>query len=193
MSEIPSLETATSGSIRFNTDSSKLEIYNGEAWWNIDSTSPTEQTGGTRGFFAAGAAPGSSDRIDFVNIASTGDAIDFGDTNTAGLAPGSCADRTRGLISGLYTPSWLDNIDFITMASTGDATDFGNLTVGRAYSASVNNSTRGVQTGGRYPSYSNIMQFITIASTGDATDFGDIPITGIGYVAGASDSHGGLS
>ena len=24
-----------SGSIRFNTDSSKLEIYNGEQWWEI--------------------------------------------------------------------------------------------------------------------------------------------------------------
>ena len=45
----PSLETATSGSIRFNTDSSKLEIYNGEQWFEIDATSPEEQTGGTRG------------------------------------------------------------------------------------------------------------------------------------------------
>ena len=42
MIENPSLETATSGSIRFNTDSSRLEIYNGEAWWAIDSTSPEE-------------------------------------------------------------------------------------------------------------------------------------------------------
>ena len=37
------------GSIRFNTDSSKMEIYNGEKWWEIDSTSPQEQIGGTRG------------------------------------------------------------------------------------------------------------------------------------------------
>ena len=49
MSEIPSLDKPTSGSIRFNTDSSKLEIYNGEAWWEIDATSPQHQTGGTRG------------------------------------------------------------------------------------------------------------------------------------------------
>ena len=56
MIEHPSLETATSGSIRFNTDSSKLEIYNGEAWWNIDSTSPEEQTGGTRGVIMGGLA-----------------------------------------------------------------------------------------------------------------------------------------
>ncbi len=46
--------TATSGSIRFNTDSSKMEIYNGDKWWEIDSTSPEEQTGGTRGLFGGG-------------------------------------------------------------------------------------------------------------------------------------------
>ena len=43
-----------SGSIRFNTDSSKMEIYNGEQWWEIDSTSPEAQTGGTRGVIAGG-------------------------------------------------------------------------------------------------------------------------------------------
>ena len=49
MIEYPPIDKPSSGSIRFNTDSSKLEIYNGEQWWEIDSTSPTEQTGGTRG------------------------------------------------------------------------------------------------------------------------------------------------
>tara|TARA_B100000287_G_scaffold116219_1_gene108195 strand:+ start:31 stop:168 length:138 start_codon:yes stop_codon:yes gene_type:complete len=38
--EYPSLGTPPAGSIRFNTDSSKMEIYNGEQWWEIDSTSP---------------------------------------------------------------------------------------------------------------------------------------------------------
>ena len=49
-----SVGTPPAGSIRFNTDSSKMEIYNGDKWWNIDSTSPEEQTGGTRGFIAGG-------------------------------------------------------------------------------------------------------------------------------------------
>ena len=40
MKEYQVIGNATSGSIRFNTDSSKLEIYNGEAWWEIDATSP---------------------------------------------------------------------------------------------------------------------------------------------------------
>ena len=66
MIEHPSLETATSGSIRFNTDSSKLEIYNGEAWWEIDATSPEQQTGGTRGFFHGGLNPSLTDTINHV-------------------------------------------------------------------------------------------------------------------------------
>ena len=47
--EYPSLGTPPSGSIRFNTDSAKMEIYNGEQWWDIDATSPEQETGGTRG------------------------------------------------------------------------------------------------------------------------------------------------
>ena len=66
MNEHPSLETATSGSIRFNTDSSRLEIYNGEAWWEIDATSPELQTGGTRGLFYGGNTPSNRDTIEFI-------------------------------------------------------------------------------------------------------------------------------
>ena len=77
MNEHPSLETATSGSIRFNTDSSKLEIYNGEKWWEIDSTSPEQHTGATRGCHAGGYP--ASNRIDFITIMSAGNAQDFGD------------------------------------------------------------------------------------------------------------------
>ena len=76
MKEYQVIGNATSGSIRFNTDSSKLEIYNGEQWWEIDATSPELQTGGTRGLYAGGQS--NSDTIDFVNIDTTGNATDFG-------------------------------------------------------------------------------------------------------------------
>ena len=52
--EYPSIGTPPAGSIRFNTDSHKMEIYNGDKWWEIDSTSPEVQTGGTRGVIAGG-------------------------------------------------------------------------------------------------------------------------------------------
>ena len=93
MNELPSLETASSGSIRFNTDSSKLEIYNGEAWWEIDATSPELQTGGTRGLWAGGEEPGGkTNRIQFVNVDTTGNTSDFGDLTVARdrLNQGAC-------------------------------------------------------------------------------------------------------
>ena len=60
--ELPSYNQAPAGSIRFNTDSKKLEVYilgpvgygtlpNG-IWMEVDSWSPDLLTGGTRGLFA---------------------------------------------------------------------------------------------------------------------------------------------
>ena len=59
-----------SGSIRFNTDSSKLEIYNGDQWFDIDSTSPEEQTGGTRGLIQHNClnANAATNVIQFINV-----------------------------------------------------------------------------------------------------------------------------
>ena len=62
--ELPSYNQAPAGSIRFNTDSKKLEVYilspvgygtlpNG-IWMEVDSWSPELQTGGTRGVFGGG-------------------------------------------------------------------------------------------------------------------------------------------
>ena len=76
-----------SGSIRFNTDSSKLEIYNGEAWWEIDATSPEQQTGGTRGLFAGNnvtPADSNGNTIEFINVSTTGNATNFGDRTVPG-------------------------------------------------------------------------------------------------------------
>ena len=83
-----------SGSIRFNTDSSKLEIYNGEQWWEIDTTSPYEQTGGTRAVMAGGGFP-NTDVIDFVNIDTTGNAADFGDLTRGLYLVQAVASRTK--------------------------------------------------------------------------------------------------
>ena len=85
------------GSIRFNTDSAKMEIYNGEKWWNIDSTSPAEQTGGTRGIIAGGSTPTELNVIQYIQINTTGNAQDFGDLTTAAYYTGGCSDSNGGL------------------------------------------------------------------------------------------------
>ena len=162
-----------SGSIRFNTDSAKLEIYNGEAWWEIDSTSPNEQTGGTRGLFGGGRiSSGDSNQIQFINVDSAGNGTDFGNLSGARRGIGGCSDRTRGLFGGGNPVT--NTIDFVTIASTGDAANFGDLSVERDYLAGGNSSTRGIFAGGLSPANHNTIDYITIASTGDAQDFGDV-------------------
>jgi len=134
------------------------------------------------------------DYIDYVEIATTGNASDFGDMSAARNQNTGVSSNTRAIAMGGNSPSGLINsMEFVTIATLGDATDFGDLSSGTEHTGSVNNSTRGVQTGGRFPSYVNSMEFITIASTGNTSDFGDIPLASLAYIAGASDSHGGLS
>ena len=120
-----------SGSIRFNTDSSKLEIYNGEQWWEIDATSPEQQTGGTRGIRAGGYSQ--TDRIEFFNMDTLGNASDFGNLTDGRWGIGSGSDRTRAVFGGGDSPGDVDTIDYITFSSTGNAIDFGNLSANRRY------------------------------------------------------------
>ena len=195
MSEIPSLETATSGSIRFNTDSSKLEIYNGEAWWELDTTSTFEQTGGTRGVLASGRSGGGADQtginnIQFINIATTGDAVDFGDAidpNSRG--GGTMSSRTRGIIT---RPSDDDTLEFITIASTGNSAEFGEDSIANQ-GAVFSNQTRGVNVAGN--TSNNSISYITIAQLGNAVDFGDIttPGTGIHGSSGLGNQTRGIA
>ena len=190
VNEYPSLDTAPAGSIRFNTDSGKMEIYNGEQWWNIDSTSPKEQTGGTRGLFYGGNTPSNRDRIEFINVDTTGNSIDFGNLlSTQGEGGAGSADRSRGIISGGGGPT-TNVIQFVTIASTGDATDFGDLTVARSYAASVNNRTRSV-TGGAFSPMTNLIDYVTIQATGNSVDFGDLTLARMEHTS-FSNAHGGL-
>ena len=129
--EYPSLNKPPAGSIRFNTDSSKMEIYNGDKWWNIDSTSPEEQTGGTRAIFSGSYSP-MNDAQSYINVDSTGNGIDFGDyVGTDRMSSASAASRTRGLVMGGYpgnpSTAGLNDIDCNIFSSTGSAFDFGNL------------------------------------------------------------------
>ena len=182
MSEIPSLDKPTSGSIRFNTDSSKLEIYNGEAWWEINTTSTYEQTGGTRGIFAGNnvtPADSNGNTIEFINVSTTGNATNFGDRTVPGRRQiAAMADRSRAVFAGSYSPMG-NTIDFVTIASTGNAQDFGDTLSGGTNdvlteATGVSSSTRGLMCGGRNPSQIDVISYVTIQSTGNAVDFGNL-------------------
>ena len=152
----------------------------------------------TRGIYAGGATPTIVNTIDYITIASAGNATDFGDVTSEDTRnPMGASSSTRGVIAGGQTnaPSnGTDAIDFLTIATTGNTTDFGNLTDGRRRGSGLSNSIRGVFTGGYDPSNKNTIDYITIATTGNAQDFGDYSGASIHRLGtSASDSHGGLS
>ena len=147
-----------------------------------------------RGLIAGGFP--STDVIQYVTIATLGDAIDFGNLHAGSYGLGACASRTRGLFLGGDDPAITNRIQYVTIESTGNTTDFGNLTVSRRYVAGCSNSTRGVAFGGGSgpgaPQAKNEIDYVTIASTGDAIDFGNL--TGTYYSpSGCSSPVRGLS
>ena len=170
--EYPSLDTAKAGAIRFNTDGSHLEIYDGNQWVIIAGDSPTFHTGGTRGLFYSGGDP-ADDVIQYINVASTGDAIDFGNANVSSNIGASFASRTRGFKAG--GSPFTNSIEFVTISSTGNGTDFGDLTNPFANNCGLSNSTRGVIGPGEIPGAPrhNGIEFVTMSSSGNALDFGD--------------------
>ena len=170
-----------------------MEIYNGDKWWEIDSTSPAEQTGGTRGIWGGGEVSGAVTAIQYVNVDSTGDAESFGDLLTATSEQTSCASRTRGIFfrSG---PGNNYVMTYVTIANTGETSaTFGDMAQPMGQRAGCASSTRGLVGGGLLApnTQNNHIDYITFSTTGNATDFGDT--TYDSYLCGAcSDSHGGL-
>ena len=166
------------GAMRFNSDSQKLEYWNGSAWFQIHTFSPNLD-GGTRGFFAGGYNPAASDRIDFITIPTAGNATDFGNLTKGRTETSGFSNATRALAAGDSVPGSDDTIDVWTMSSTGDAVDFGNLLSSTNNAQSLGalaNATRGIFGGGYQAGTGqlNILQFVTINSNGNAIDFGDL-------------------
>ena len=54
MTEQQPIQPTPVGAFRFNTDSAKLEYFNGDEYVNITTDSPEQNTGGTRGVIAGG-------------------------------------------------------------------------------------------------------------------------------------------
>jgi hypothetical protein len=151
----------------------------------------------TRGIFAGGISNPSpltnSNTIDYVTIASTGNATDFGDLTITIRNCGACSNATRGLFGGGYTPTGVNTIQYVTIATLGNAVKFGELIRTGGINQGVSSSTRGVW-GGAYSqpeSYINVIQYVNIATQSNAIDFGDLTRTS--SAAGAcSNAHGGL-
>ena len=148
-------------------------------WIPAPSSSPT------RGVWSGGGGPSPGSPtgayvnfIDFVTIANSSNATDFGDMTAEKGYHAGLSNETRGIIAGGYNDSVgkIDVIEFITIATAGNAQDFGDLTAARMQFAAAGSPTRGLFFGGVInPNVNgNVVDFITIATTGNAQDFGDM-------------------
>ena len=65
--------------MRFNSDSQKLEYFNGQIWMQIHTFNP-DLDGGARGLFMGGgpAPTTGGDTIEYITIPTAGNAVDFG-------------------------------------------------------------------------------------------------------------------
>ena len=105
---------------------------------------------GGRGVFAGGYSGSNINTIDYITIATTGNATDYGDLSVNRRMGGCSANMTRVVYAGGYSSTYDDTIDYMTIRTGGTATDFGatmpDTKTGGVIGAG--NDTRGLFAGG---------------------------------------------
>ena len=108
---------------------------------------PAGTSSSTRGLFICGESQPSGTRINtiqFITIASTGDATDFGDHTDLRRSLGACNNSIRAVYGGGNTPSGTVNtLSFVTIATTGNGQDFGDLLTARSTALTATSDSHG--------------------------------------------------
>ena len=89
----------------------------------------------------------SNDRntIDYVTMASTGNAQDFGDLSYTPNGAMGCSSLTRGIFAGGKNSSGSFNtIEYVTIATTGNAQDFGDMRGTYAFGSALSDCHGGI-------------------------------------------------
>ena len=183
--------TTTDVGTQFGSTFDGVTTFDSQAYFVPPGGNTRERNRG-RAVFGGGANPSVTNIIDYVNIPSGGNAIDFGDKLASDNSNYGLSNSIRGLWAGGRQPSASNVIEFITIATTSNTTDFGDLTEARIHGASVSNSTRGIFMSGGTPTATNVMDFVTIATAGNAQDFGDTLTAGFTNGGGRSSSTRGI-
>ena len=146
----------------------------------------------TRGLIGGGYSSAHTKDMQYIQISSKGNGLDFGDMTFTGGYGAACSNQTRALFAGGYdqtNSSKTDTICSVIIASNGSATTFGELTFARAWLWGAGTPTRGFF-GGGIPTH-NVIHYISMQSGGQMVDFGDM--TKGAYQTGAiTNTHGGL-
>ena len=153
---------------------------------------PSAAANHIRGIFHGGT---SEDRIDYITMASAGNAVDFdSDANVQAGGTGA-SSSTRGIFAGGYQPSMADvDIDYVEIMTKGTTFDFADLFSGAYIMGSVMNPTRALFAGGSpgsSPYTLDTIQQVTFANKANSIDFGNLT-AGRTYAAGVCNSTRGV-
>ena len=160
---------------------------------------------GGRGRGVFGGGYGSSphptlNTMDYVTIATLGNALDFGDLTVRRSSKPGGSSATRGcFIAGRFSPTAdsYNVIDYITISSTGNAFDFGDLIHNsNPDQKGTSNQIRTVYAGGyNLPGtpaedFVTTMGYFTIATLGNSSDFGNLSEKGRVTFQGSNGTRG---
>lgn len=115
-----------------------------------------------------------SDSIQYQQIASGGNTVEFGSVVPSGLNSsfnGSMSGSTYALQTQFSTSGNRSDVRYVTIVSKGNTQDWGNLNRDGWLGACASNNTRGIMFGNAGQSTSYIT-YISVSSQGNAFDFG---------------------
>ena len=134
----------------------------------------------TRGVIFAGkdvvSPSAGKNNIDYITIATTGNANDFGDLTATMIQPMPLQSPTRAVSVGGYAPSpgaYVTTSEFFNFSTLGNSAIFGD-TGGNYYAGQgASNATRGIiRIGSSAPTVGTLLT-LQMATLGEAQDFGD--------------------
>jgi|TARA_B110000263_G_scaffold63664_2_gene54860 hypothetical protein len=176
------------GGVWINTATDEFMMYAGgtTGWTKVTSANAAPAWTGHTAYVCGGAIGGGTtsaqDTIDYISMASAGNASDFGDLTVARSSAGALSGGGRVLIGGgasggqqSSSPSLKNTIDYIVAGTASNATDFGDLTQARFQLLCGSTGTRGVWESGMsyYAGSYNTIDYVTILTAANAVDFGD--------------------
>ena len=158
------------GAFYYNKDFRTIEFWDGNFWRQVEN-----RTSSGRAVFAGGYdknphGDATKTQIDYFNLSTGGDALNFGDLVTAATNQSGTGNKIRGLYQQGYVGGGHNVIQYITIASKGDSIDFGDNDNTDYGGQAVASSTRAVLCGG---SGVNTMSYVQIMTTGNSVEFGD--------------------
>ncbi len=145
---------------------------------------PTEYRGGRgRGVIGGQGWTANIEGLRYIEIATTGNAIDFGDMAVGRNGGAGAASATRGVFAGGYDPAPPSpysagdqtSIEYTVISSKGGASSFGDLQLKNSGLKGCSDNIRALWMGGKWGgafSGDSEIEYSTIATTGDSSTFG---------------------